>query len=60
MGLEPLPYSSVALMTKYLNIYQCKLGTIIIQTIHILQQDFEDTGSLPKRNFSVANSNYFK
>jgi hypothetical protein len=39
---------------------QCKLGTIIIQIVHILQHDSADTGSLPKRDFCMVNSNYFQ
>jgi hypothetical protein len=50
LGLEPMPYTSVALMARYLNVSQSKLGTIIIQNIHI---------QLPKRDVSMANSNYF-
>jgi hypothetical protein len=39
--------------TQYLNIHQPKLGTIIIQTvhIHILQHDSVVTGSLPEGEF---------
>jgi hypothetical protein len=59
LGLEPMPYTSVALVTQYLNVCQLKLGTIIIQTVHILQHDRVDTGSLPERELSMANSNYF-
>ncbi len=33
-----------------LNVCQRKLGTIIIQTVHILQLDSADTGSLPVEN----------
>jgi hypothetical protein len=51
LGLEPMPCISVALMAQYLNVRQRKLGTIIIQTVHILQHDSEDTDSLPKRDF---------
>ncbi len=57
LGLEPMPYTSVALVAQYLNVRQRKLGTIIIQTVHILQHDSADTGTLPKRNLSMANSN---
>ena len=60
LGLEPMPYTSVALVAQYLNVRQRKLGTIIIQTVHILQHDSADTGTLPKRNLSMANSNYFQ
>ena len=55
-----MPYTSVALVAQNLNVRQRKLGTIIIQTVHILQQESADTGTLPKRNLSMANSNYFQ
>ncbi len=45
-GLEPMPRTSEALMAQYLNVRQRKLGTIIIQTVHILQHDSAVTGSL--------------
>ena len=38
-GLEPMPHVTVALTAQYLNVRQRKLGTIIIQTVHILQHD---------------------
>jgi hypothetical protein len=60
MELEPMPYTSVALVAQYLNVRQRKLGIIIIQTVHILQHDSADTGTLPKGNLSMANSNYFQ
>ncbi len=60
LGLEPMPYTSVALVAQYLNVRQRKLGTIIVQTVLILQHDSADTGTLPKRNLSMANSNYFQ
>jgi hypothetical protein len=44
-----MPCISVALMAQYLNVRQ---HTIIIQTVHILHHDIEDTGSLPKRDFA--------
>jgi hypothetical protein len=47
MGL--MSHISVALMTQYLNVRQRKLGTIIIQTVYILQH--ADTGSLPVEDF---------
>jgi hypothetical protein len=37
--LEPKPYTSAALMAKYLNARQRNLGTIINQTVYILQHD---------------------
>jgi hypothetical protein len=42
-----MSHISVALMAQYLNVRQRKLGTIIIQTVHILQHDSAVTGSLP-------------
>jgi hypothetical protein len=39
---------------QHLNVRQRKLGTIIIQTVHILQHDSAVAGSLPKRNLSMA------
>ncbi len=47
-GLEPMPCTSETLTAQYLNVRQCKLGTIIIQTVHILQHDSAVTGSLPE------------
>jgi hypothetical protein len=52
MGLEPMSLTLVALTAQYLSVRQPKLGTIIIQTVHILQQDNADTGSLPMKVFS--------
>jgi hypothetical protein len=49
MGL--MSHISVALMAQYLNFRQRKLGTIIIQTVYILQHDNADTGSLPVEDF---------
>jgi hypothetical protein len=43
-GLEPMPYTSVAL----------------VQIVHIIKHDSADTGSLPKSDLSMANSNYFQ
>ncbi len=40
--------TSEALKAQYLNVRQRKLGTIIIQTVHILQHDSAVTGSLPE------------
>jgi hypothetical protein len=43
---------------------QRKLGTIIIRTVHILQHDNADTGSLPEEDFhesaSSKNVNHFE
>jgi hypothetical protein len=54
MGLEPMSHRSVALTAQYLNVRQRKLGTIIIQTVHILQLDGADTGSLPMEDFFMS------
>ncbi len=48
----------MALTAQYLNVRQRKLGTIIIQTVYILQHDSADTGSLPMDDFSQNNPNY--
>jgi hypothetical protein len=56
-----MSYTSVALTAQYLIVFQRKLGTIIIQTDHILQRDSAaDTGSLPMEDFFTHNPNYFK
>ena len=60
MGLEPMSLTSVALMAQYLNVRQRKLGTIIIQTVRILQLDSADTGSLPMEDFFKHIPNYFQ
>jgi hypothetical protein len=60
LGHEPMPYKSVALMAQYLNVRQRELDTIIIQTVHILQHDRTDTGSLSKSDFCMVNSNYYQ
>jgi hypothetical protein len=54
MGIEPMPHTSVALTAQYqyLNVRQSKLGTIIIQTVNILQHESADAGSLPMEDFS--------
>ncbi len=49
MGL--MSHKSVALIAQYLNVRQWKLGTIIIQTVYILQHDNGETGSLPVEDF---------
>ncbi len=55
-GLEPMSRVSVALIAQYLNVRQRKLGTIIIQTsVHILQHDSADTGSVPMKDFLKHN-----
>ncbi len=50
-GLEPLPRTSEALTAQYLNVHHCKLGTMIIKTVHILQHDSAVTGLLPEEDF---------
>ncbi len=50
-GPEPMSHLSVALNAQYLNVRQRKLGTFIIQTVHILQHDNADIGSLPEVDF---------
>jgi len=47
-------------MAQYLNVRQRKLGTIIIQTVHILQHDNADTGSLPVEDFVKHSPTYFQ
>jgi hypothetical protein len=43
-GLEPMLCTSEALMAQYLNVRHRKLGTFIIQTVHILQHYSAITG----------------
>ncbi len=57
MGLEPMPCTLEALTAQYLNVRQRKLGTIIIQTVHILKHDSAVTGSLPNEEFLHGQSN---
>jgi hypothetical protein len=52
--------SHMALMAQYLKVRKRQLGTIIIQTVHILQHDSADTGSLPVENFVKHNPSYFQ
>jgi hypothetical protein len=59
-GLEPMPHTSVTLTAQYLNVCQRKLGTIFIWTVHILQHESADTGSLPMEDFFKHNPNYFQ
>ncbi len=59
--LEPITRTSVALTAQCLYVRQCKLGTNIIQTVHILQLDSAATGSLPtEEDFFKHNPNYFQ
>ena len=43
-----MPHVTVALTAQYLNVRQRKLGTIIIQTVRILQHESAVTDSLPE------------
>jgi hypothetical protein len=51
---------SVVLMAQYLHVRQNKLGTIIIQAVHILQHDSADTSSVPMKDFLRHNPSYFQ
>ncbi len=53
-GLEPLPHATAA---QYLNVCQRKLGTIIIQTVRILQHESAVTDSLPEEECVLGHSN---
>jgi hypothetical protein len=55
-----MPHTSLALTAQYLNVRQRKLGTIIIKTVQILQNERVDTGSLPMEDFFKHNPNYFQ
>jgi hypothetical protein len=46
-----MPSTSEALKAQYINVHQRKVGTIIIQTVHLLQHDNAVTGSLPDGDF---------
>ena len=59
-GLEPMPHVTVALTAQYLNVRQRKLGTIIIQTVRILQHESAVTDSLPEEEFVHGHSNHFQ
>jgi hypothetical protein len=48
------------LMAQYLNVCQHKLGTSIIEAVHILQHDSADTDSLPMEDFVKQNPTYFQ
>jgi hypothetical protein len=50
-----MPLTSMALMAQYLNFRQRKLGTIIIQTVHILQHESAATGLM-----SIAHGGLFQ
>ena len=51
---------AVALTAQYLNVRQRKLGTIIIQTVRILQHESAVTDSLPEEEFVHGHSNHFQ
>jgi hypothetical protein len=53
LGLEPMSRISVTLIAQYVNVCQRKLGTVIMQTVYILQHDSVDTGSLPMEDFKA-------
>jgi hypothetical protein len=53
-----MSHTLVALMAQYLNVRQRKLGTIIIQTVHILQHDIADAGSLSVEDLATHNPSY--
>jgi hypothetical protein len=55
-----LCHTTVALTTQYLNVRQRKLGTIIIQTVRILQHESVVTDSLPEEEFVHGHSNHFQ
>ncbi len=59
-GLEPMSLTSVAFRAQFLNVPQPKLGTIIIQIVHILQLDSADTGSLPIEDIFKHNPNHLQ
>jgi hypothetical protein len=50
-GLEPMPHATGVQTAQYLNVRQRKLGTIIIQTVRILQHESAVTDSLPEEDF---------
>ena len=54
-----MPHATVALTAQYLNVRQRqrKLGTIIIQTVRILQHESAVTDSLPEEEFVHGHSN---
>jgi hypothetical protein len=56
-GLETKPHTSETLTALYLNVRQSKLGTIIIQTVNILQHDSAVTGSLSDGKFLHGQTN---
>jgi hypothetical protein len=55
-----MPHATVALTAKYLNVRQRKLGTIIIQTVRILQHESAVTDSLPEEEFVHGHYNHFQ
>jgi hypothetical protein len=59
-GLEPMSRTSEALTAQYLNVRQRKLGTFIIQTVHILQHDSAVIGSLSEGDILHGNPTCFQ
>ncbi len=55
-----MPHVTVALKVQYLNVRQRELGTIIIQTVRILQHESAVTDSLPEGEFVQGHSNHFQ
>ena len=55
-----MPHVTVALTAQYLNVRQRKLGTIIIQTVRILQHESAVTDSLPEEELVHGHSNHFQ
>jgi hypothetical protein len=55
-----MPHVTVALTAQYLNVSQRKLGTIIIQTVHIVQHDSAVTDLLSEEEFVHGHSNHFQ
>ena len=55
-----MPHVTVALTAQYLNVRQRKLGTIIIQTVRILQHESAVTDSLLEEEFVHGHSNHFQ
>jgi hypothetical protein len=58
LTISSWPYTSVALMAQYLNVCQhCNHSDCLV---YILEHDSADRGSLPMRDFSMANLSYFQ
>jgi hypothetical protein len=54
-----MPQASGSKGAQYLKVRQRKLGTIIIQTVRILQHESAVTDSLPEEEFVHGHSNHF-